>query len=117
MTDAPPERGPEAARSTEVALRSELVPSVLAQRIPSWGSRPCIRTGFADLDTLTGGIRSGTLWVITGRSGAGKRVLVSDLARIAAVRNGTPPCCSLASRQKPGSCACLPLSGGCPCTT
>lgn len=45
-------------------------------------------TGFTDLDSLTGGLRRGGLWAITGRSGSGKSVLALDLARNLAVRHG-----------------------------
>jgi replicative DNA helicase len=48
-----------------------------------------VPTGFSDLDQLTGGLISGPLWVISGRSGAGKSVLVTDLIRSAAVRGGS----------------------------
>lgn len=54
------------------------------------GSRPSVPTGFVDLDGLTGGMRPGDLWVVTGRSGAGKSVLVLDFARSAAIRHAAP---------------------------
>lgn len=47
-----------------------------------------VPTGMTDLDGLTGGLRAGDLWVVTGRSGAGKSVLGLGLARVAAVRHG-----------------------------
>lgn len=37
-------------------------------------------TGSADLDSLTGGIRGGQLWVITGAPGAGKTTLACQIA-------------------------------------
>ena len=52
--------------------------------------RPGVPTGFGDLDALTGGLTAGLMWVITGRSGAGKSVLATDLVRSAAVRHGLP---------------------------
>ena len=52
--------------------------------------RPGVPTGFGDLDALTGGLTAGLMWVITGRSGAGKSVLATDLVRSAAVRRGLP---------------------------
>lgn len=42
-------------------------------------SRPL--DGFADLDALAGGLQPGDLWVVTGRSGSGKSVLLHDLLR------------------------------------
>ena len=43
-------------------------------------------TGSQDLDALTGGLQPGQLWVVTGRSGAGKSVFTLGLARNAAIR-------------------------------
>ena len=51
------------------------------------GPRPT-PTGLTDLDGLIGGLRAGDLWVVTGRSGAGKSVLALDFVRAAAVRHG-----------------------------
>lgn len=47
---------------------------------------PGLATGLGDLDALTGGLMPGDLWVITGRSGAGKSVLALGFARSAAIR-------------------------------
>ena len=44
-----------------------------------------IATGFRDLDTITGGMSRGDLWVITGHSGAGKSVLALNLVRAASI--------------------------------
>lgn len=44
-----------------------------------------VRTSFTSLDELTRGVRGGELWVLTGRSGVGKTVLGTDLARLCAV--------------------------------
>ena len=49
---------------------------------------PGLPTGSVDLDRLTGGLRPGDLWVVTGRSGVGKKVYALGLARNAAVRSG-----------------------------
>jgi replicative DNA helicase len=47
-----------------------------------------VATGFLDLDYLTGGVAPGVLWAISGRGGAGKSVLITDLIRSVAVRDG-----------------------------
>jgi replicative DNA helicase len=44
-------------------------------------------TGLIELDQLTGGLHPGDLWVLTGRSGAGKSMLALGLARNAAIGN------------------------------
>jgi replicative DNA helicase len=53
-------------------------------------------TGLADLDALTGGLWPGDLWVITGRTGAGKSVFVLDLARSASIHQQVPTALLLA---------------------
>lgn len=67
---------------------ADLLPPVLAdlELRPRSGGR--LPTGFSELDRLTGGLRPGALWVITGPSGVGKSVLALDLARAACVRGG-----------------------------
>ena len=47
-----------------------------------------LSTGFADLDTLTGGLRGGQMIVIAGRPGLGKSTLAMDFARTCAIRDG-----------------------------
>jgi replicative DNA helicase len=47
-----------------------------------------IPTGFADIDTLTGGLRPSQLTVIGTRGGPGKSTLAQDFLRSAAIRNG-----------------------------
>lgn len=42
-----------------------------------------LKTGFLDLDEVTGGLCAGDLWVVLGRSGVGKSVLARDLLRAA----------------------------------
>jgi replicative DNA helicase len=44
-----------------------------------------VYTGLGDLDELTGGLWPGVLWVLSGRPGAGRTMLVTQLARQAAV--------------------------------
>lgn len=52
------------------------------------GSLSGLPTGFADLDSLTGGLRGGQMIVIAGRPGHGKSTLAMDLARAAAIKHG-----------------------------
>jgi replicative DNA helicase len=47
--------------------------------------REPVSTGLGDLDDLTGGLWPGALWVLSGPSGAGRTMLVTQLARQAAV--------------------------------
>lgn len=48
-------------------------------------NRPLLaETGSGDLDSLTGGVRAGQLWVITGAPGAGKTTLTCQVAAHAA---------------------------------
>ena len=63
-------------------LLDPTVPVATAVAVP-----PTIPTGLTDLDSLTGGLRGGDLWVVTGRSGAGKSVLALDFVRSAAIRS------------------------------
>lgn len=51
---------------------------------------PGLPTGSRDLDQLTGGLQPGDLWVVTGRSGAGKTMFTLGLARAAAIRSHAP---------------------------
>jgi replicative DNA helicase len=51
------------------------------------GSMHGVPTGFADLDSLTNGLRGGQLIVIAARPAMGKSTLGLDLARTAAIRN------------------------------
>lgn len=48
---------------------------------------PGLPTGSQDLDALTGGLQAGDLWVVTGRSGAGKSIFALGLARHVAIRS------------------------------
>jgi hypothetical protein len=57
-------------------------------------------TGLADLDALTSGVWPGDLWVITGRTGAGKSVFVLDLARSAAIGQQVPTAVILGREDK-----------------
>lgn len=49
-----------------------------------------IRTGFADLDALTGGLQPGTLTVIASRPSIGRTTLLSDICRRTAIADGLP---------------------------
>ncbi len=49
-----------------------------------------ISTGFADLDSLTGGLRPGQLAVIAARPAIGKSTLALDLLRAACIRQNLP---------------------------
>lgn len=51
-----------------------------------------VPTGIVDLDNLTDGICPGDLWVVTGRTGAGKTVLALGFARSGAVEHREPVC-------------------------
>lgn len=48
---------------------------------------PGVPTGFADLDSLTGGLRPGQMIVIAGRPGHGKSTLGLDFSRSAAIKH------------------------------
>jgi HKD family nuclease len=76
-----------------------VVPRVVAERVEAAldhmearGTRVTKlgRTGFADLDALTGGLRPGSLTVVGGRPGIGKSVFALDLCREAAVHDSRP---------------------------
>jgi replicative DNA helicase len=47
-----------------------------------------VRSGIADLDSLTRGVRCGELWTVGGRSGVGKTVLATNLLRSCTVEQG-----------------------------
>lgn len=49
-----------------------------------------LRTGFTDLDSLTGGLQPGRLIVIASRPAMGKSTLALDFLRSVSVRNSTP---------------------------
>lgn len=49
-----------------------------------------IRTGFEDLDTLTGGLAPGCLYVIASRPGLGRTTLLSDICRSSAIAQSLP---------------------------
>jgi len=49
-----------------------------------------VRTGFLDLDSLTGGLQPGQLVIVAGRPGHGKSTLAMDFARTAAIRDKIP---------------------------
>jgi hypothetical protein len=57
-------------------------------------------TGLVDLDALTGGVWPGDLWVVTGRTGAGKSVFALDLARSAAINQQVPTALLLGREDK-----------------
>lgn len=54
------------------------------------GVEPGLRTGYADLDEVTGGLRPGTLTVIGARPGVGKTVLAGCIADNVGARQGLP---------------------------
>ena len=56
----------------------------------SEGTLAGVPTGFADLDSLTGGLRPSQLTVIGGRGGMGKSTLALNFLRSAAIHNGLP---------------------------
>jgi replicative DNA helicase len=62
------------------------------ERIEQRGEKPGaligIPTGFADLDSLTGGLRGGQMIVVAGRPGHGKSTLGVDFARAASIKHG-----------------------------
>jgi len=68
-------------------LEARVGASPVRQRTPSV---PGTATGLRDLDLLTGGLQTGDLWVVTGRSGAGKSALALGFARSAAVHQMVP---------------------------
>ncbi|TXR91747.1 replicative DNA helicase [Streptomyces sp. col6] len=47
-------------------------------------------TGFADVDSLTGGLQPGQLIVVAGRPGMGKTTLAMDMARTCAIKHSIP---------------------------
>lgn len=47
-------------------------------------------TGFPDLDRLTGGLEAGCLYIAAARPGMGKTVLLTDITRHVAIREGLP---------------------------
>lgn len=49
-----------------------------------------IPTGFTDLDSITGGLTPGNLYVIASRPGMGRTTLLSDMCRSAAIKNEIP---------------------------
>lgn len=71
-----------------LAVLLEPVIEQLRARQLAAGTRPRVVTGFADLDSLTGGPQPGEVWAVTGASGVGKSILVLDIARSFAVRGG-----------------------------
>lgn len=54
------------------------------------GGPQSVRTGFRDLDALTGGLHPGTLTVIASRPGIGRTTLLSDICRRVAIGDSTP---------------------------
>jgi len=54
------------------------------------GPKEGLKTGFADLDSLTGGLLPGQFVLIAARPAMGKSVLAGDFARYAAIRNDVP---------------------------
>ncbi len=51
------------------------------------GGRRGVPTGFTELDELTGGLHAGELVTIAARTGVGKSVLATDIARAAAIHS------------------------------
>jgi replicative DNA helicase len=49
-----------------------------------------VRTGFSDLDSLTGGLQPGQLVIVAGRPGMGKSTIAMDMARRCAIKDGHP---------------------------
>jgi replicative DNA helicase len=62
----------------------------IEEAAPSSPLNKGIPTGFADLDTLLGGLRPGTLTVIASRPAVGRTTLISDFVRTAAIHNNLP---------------------------
>lgn len=58
-----------------------------------------VRTGYADLDSLTGGLQPGQLVLIAGRPGTGKSTAAMDIARQCAIQDGRP--CAFLSLEMP----------------
>lgn len=63
---------------------SELIEAAL---LPA-PSTPCAPTGFQRLDDVTGGLRSGRIWIVTGTPGQGRSVLLTQWAGALAVKQG-----------------------------
>lgn len=91
--DSDPQDRPRATTATVDALLMPALKSLGRARdhqptpgLVDLGTSP--RTGFTDLDHLTLGLHPGELWVVTGRSGAGKSVFALDVARSASVTGG-----------------------------
>lgn len=62
---------------------SEVIQSIVADlsdNASAAGKVPGTKTGFFDLDSLTGGLRPGQLWVIAARPGLGKSALAGNIA-------------------------------------
>lgn len=54
------------------------------------GPKEGLKTGFTDLDELTGGLQPGQFILIAARPAVGKSVLAGDVARYTAIRNDIP---------------------------
>lgn len=54
------------------------------------GPKEGLKTGFADLDSLTGGLQPGQFVLVAARPAMGKSVLAGDFARYTAIRNDVP---------------------------
>lgn len=54
------------------------------------GKHDGVKTGFPDIDTLTMGLRPGSLIVLGARPGIGKSAMATDIARNAAINRGIP---------------------------
>lgn len=54
------------------------------------GDKPGVKTGFVDLDRLTGGLVPGEMTIVAGRPAMGKSALGLQLALNAAVKHGEP---------------------------
>ncbi|WP_432758498.1 replicative DNA helicase [Streptomyces benahoarensis] len=58
-----------------------------------------VKTGYTDLDMLTGGLQPGQLILIAGRPGMGKSTAAMDIARQCAIKDGRP--CAFLSLEMP----------------
>jgi len=74
-------------RDTEAISIGEMIDPGLADIETRKTRNAGIKTGFADLDKLTGGLRPGQLIVIAGRPGMGKSTIALDIARHVAIHS------------------------------
>ncbi|WP_335992312.1 replicative DNA helicase [Glycomyces sp. MUSA5-2] len=60
------------------------------ESLENQGNANGVSTGFPDLDKYLGGLEPGCMYVAAGRPGMGKTLLLTDIARHFAVREGLP---------------------------